>query len=405
MGAKRVLILTQYYYPESFRISDLGAALVEKGYHVDALVGIPNYPEGRFFDGYGIFKKRHEVKDGVNIYRVFQFPRGRKATNIRLSLNYLSFAFNATLWVLFYFAFKKKYDAIIAYEPSPITQILPAIVLGKIRRTKVLSWIQDIFPDSITDNTSERLNRILVPALSYVTELVYKGSDKILISSKGMKELVCRKKDYSDKIVYVPNWCSDFSVAMKADLPKLPEDGFIIMMAGNLGEGIGPEEVCKCVEELKDLNDLYFVFVGGGSRKDYMENWMKEHGVTNALFTGRRPVEEMPAFFAKATAMLLTLKKTEYKHLDVTVPARLQSYMAARKPIFAMVGRGATEVIKAAKCGMTVEAGEYKQLAKIIRENYNNKEIMAELGENARKGYEMDFTIEVGERRFETLIN
>lgn len=400
---KRVLIVTQYYYPENFRINDLGPALVKKGYHVDALVSIPNYPEGKYFKGYGIFKKRVEKKDGVKIYRVFQLPRGKKASNVRLSLNYISYAMNAVLWVLFYFAWKKKYDAIIAYEPSPITLIIPAIVLGKIRKTKVLSWIQDIFPDSITDNTSERANKILIPILGCLTEWIYRNSDKILISSKGMAELVNRKKDYSEKIEYTPNWCSDFKIITDTDIPELPT-GFKIMMAGNLGEGIGPEEVCQCVEELKDLNDIHFVFVGSGSRKDFMEQWFKEHDIHNAVCLGRFPVDKMPAFFAQADAMLLALKKTEFKHLDVTVPARVQSYLSAGKPVFAMIGSGATEVIETANCGVSVQPGDYKKLAKKIREVYKEKELLEKWGNNARDYYEQVFTVEKGVEHFEKLI-
>ena len=152
----RVLIVTQYFEPENFRINDLAKEFARKGHHVDALVGIPNYPSGHYYKGYGLFKRRTEVVDGVNIYRCFQFSRGAKPGNFRLALNYLSYMFCASFWVLFYFSFKRKYDAIIAFEPSPITSVIPAILLGKIRRTRVLSWILDIWPDSITGNASER---------------------------------------------------------------------------------------------------------------------------------------------------------------------------------------------------------------------------------------------------------
>lgn len=402
---KRVLILTQYYYPESFRINDLGPCLIEKGYKVDALVGIPNYPEGRYFKGYGLFKKRHEIVDGVNVYRVFQTPRGRKASGIGLAFNYLSFAFNATLWVLFFFAFKKKYDAIITYEPSPITQIVPAIILGKIRKTKVLSWIQDIFPDSITDNENGSANKYAIKFFDVVTDWVYEHSDKLLVSSKGMSELICRKKDFSDKIEYMPNWCSDFLHTEKKEknLPELPK-GKIIMMAGNLGAGIGPEEICKCVKNLSDLKDLYFVFVGNGSKKDYMEQWFKDNSVENAVCVGRYPVEMMPAFFAKADAMFVSLLKTNYKHLDVTVPARVQSYLSAGKPIYAMIGSGASEIINSGECGYAVAPGDYEALSKVIRETYSNEELLDKLGKNSRKKYEEEFTLEVGVDHFIKLI-
>lgn len=405
MSEKRVLIVTQYYSPEGFRINDLGPLLIKKGYKVDALVGIPNYPEGSYFNGYGIFKKRHEIIDGVSVYRVFQFPRGKRATGGGLAMNYLSYAFNATLWVLFFFSFKKKYDAIISYEPSPITQIIPAIILGKIKKTKVISWIQDIFPDSITDNENGSANKYAIKFFDVVTDWVYEHSDKLLVSSKGMSELICRKKDFSDKIEYMPNWCSDFihTEIKEKDLPELP-DGKIIMMAGNLGAGIGPEEICKCVKSLSDLKDLYFVFVGSGSKKDYMEQWFKENKVENALCVGRYPVEMMPTFFAKADAMFVSLLKTNYKHLDVTVPARVQSYLSAGKPIYAMIGSGATEVINECNCGYAVAPGDYKTLAGIIRRTYNDEVILKELGNNARKKYEADFTLEVGVNHFIQLI-
>ena len=145
----RILVVTQYIYPENFKSNELVFELAHKGHHVDVLTGIPNYPEGVYYKGYGLFKKRVEKKDGVTFYRCIQTPRGRKASGIGLGCNYLSFVFFATLWVLFFFVWRKKYDAIITHEPSPITQLIPAIILGKIRKVPVYSWIMDIWPDSV----------------------------------------------------------------------------------------------------------------------------------------------------------------------------------------------------------------------------------------------------------------
>lgn len=406
MGKKRVLIVTQYYYPESFRINELGKELVDRGYHVDALVGIPNYPEGKYFKGYGIFSKRKEIVNGVTVYRCFQFPRGTKASNLRLSLNYLSYMFCACMWILFFFGFKKKYDAVIAFEPSPITLIVPACLLGMIRGTKVLSWIQDIWPDSITDSTSKHLSWVLTPPLTAVTEFVYKHSDKILISSKGMKELVCRNADYSDKIVYVPNWCDDFLDIKPSEntIPEIPK-GFVIMMAGNLVDSLDPEALCGCAELLKDYTDIHFAFVGGGSYKEHMEHLFKARGLNNVHFYGRYPFEMMPLFYEKADAMLLSLMPQESKHLDVTVPSRLQSYMSAGKPIYAMIGSGAREVIESSDCGFVAASGDYRGLADIILKTYKNYDLLKEKGINARRSFEEQFTIEKGVGHFEQLIN
>lgn len=402
---KRVLIVTQYFYPEDFRINDLAFSLVKQGYHVDALVGIPNYPEGKFYKGYGIFKKRHEVINGVNIYRCFQFPRGKKASNIRLSLNYLSYAIFATIQVLFRFVFKPKYNAIIAFEPSPITLIIPAIILGKIKRTKVYSWILDIWPDSITDNVSQKQAKLLLPLLSKVTEWVYKHSDKILISSKGMAKLINRNHDYSRKIEYVPNWCDDFLDGIIENVEIMPSKGFNLVMAGTIGLGIGIENVIGFVEEMNDYKDINIIFIGGGAKMEYLREYFKKHNLHQAYVLGRFPFSMMPSFYNKADAMLLSLMGTKKEYLDVTVPARLQSYMSAGKPIFAMIGSGAAEVITSSECGFVAPADNYKKLAKLVKENYQNKEILSKMGYNARKTYEQEFTIEVGVQHFISLID
>ena len=406
MNQKRILIVTQYYYPESFRINELGKELVNRGYHVDALVGIPNYPEGKYFKGYGLFSKRKENVKGVTVYRCFQFPRGTKASNFRLSLNYLSYMICACMWVLFFFSFKKKYDAVIAFEPSPITLVVPACLLGIIRGTKVLSWIQDIWPDSITHRASERLKKLLIPPLTAVTEFVYKHSDEILISSKGMKQLVCRNADYSNKIKYVPNWCDDFLKIKPSEglIPEMP-NAFIIMMAGNMVESLDPEALCKCAELLKDYSNIHFAFVGGGSYKVEMEQMFKTRNLKNVHFYGRHPFERMPLFYDKADAMLLSLMPQETKHLDVTVPSRLQSYMSAGKPIYAMIGSGAREVIESSDCGFVVNAGDYKGLADIIIHTYQDAVLLKEKGLNARIAFENEFTIDSGVDRFEKLIS
>ncbi len=400
---KRVLIVTQYFYPESFRINELAYELVKDGYVVDALVGIPNYPKGKFFDGYGVFKKRRENKNGVNIYRCFQLPRGAKSSNIRLSLNYISFVISATLWVLFKFSFKKKYDAIISFEPSPITQIIPAIILGKIRHTKVLSWIQDIWPDSVVKALKDREKRIVIPLLSAVTEFVYRNSDKILISSPEMKDLICRENDYSDKIEYVPNWCEDFQKSEIQDISLMPS-GFNLVMAGNINGGLGIDELIKFIEIVNTNKEINIIFIGRGPKKEYLEEYCKTNHLTNVFFLGLFPFEMMPSFYAKADAMLLTLAKRKEKHLNATIPSRLQSYLSAGKPVFAMVGSGAGDVIKTANCGFVADAGDYEKLAYYLLNSYHNKELLIEMGINARNAFEKEFTIQIGLKHFEELI-
>ena len=392
MTKKRVLLVAQNFYPETFKSNDIAFEMTKRGYDVSVLTAIPNYPEGVFYDGYGIFKRRVETVDGVKVYRALLTPRGRKASPIGLSLNYITYALFATLWVLFFFVWRKKYDAIIVHQTSPITQAIPAIILGKLRRTKVYTWVLDIWPDSVVSTIGERKSRFIIKPLNWITDWVYRNSYKILISSKGHRPLVNRNNDYSDKIIHFPNWCDDIMKMPKLDAPQLP-NGYVIMMAGNIADGIGVDSVVALVEELKDVNEVKFVFVGGGAKVDDLQKIFVSKGLQNAYLMGRYPFAMMPAFYSQADAMLLTLKKTYLPHLSATVPARLQSYMSAGKPVLGMVSGDAANLINELDCGFCVPAGEYKELAEYIRNVVlPQKSMFEEKGIKSRFVFEQYFT-------------
>lgn len=389
----KILIVTQYIYPEPFKSSEMAFELSKRGHQVEVLTGIPNYPEGRYYPGYGLFSKRKEVVNGVTFYRCLQTPRKLLPGSIGQSLNFVTFAICATMWVLFYFVWKKSYDVIITHEPSPITQIIPACILGDIRKVPVYSWIQDIWPDALV-SAGGCVGKKLAPMLSRVTNWVYRHSTKLLITSKGMAELINRDTDYSDKIIYYPQWAEDMSA--DGDEPKSIEqvraDDYTIMMLGNLNSGIGVPTVLELCKEMKD-DPVHFVFVGGGSEEQKMRDYCKQEGLDKVRFTGRKPFAEMPYYCRQADAMLLTLKETKMKHLDITVPARLQGYLSAGKPVLAMIGSGATDVIREADCGISVPAGDYKALAEKIRnEVLTDKAVFTEKGQNGRRYFDANFT-------------
>ena len=393
----KILIVTQYIYPESFKSTELAFELAARGYEVDVLTGIPNYPEGHYYKGYGIFAKRKEHKNGVIFYRCFQTPRNLLPGAMGLIINYLTFMINATLWVLFYFVWKKKYDAIIAHEPSPITQIVPACILGDLRKIPVYSWIQDIWPDALV-SAGGSIGKFMSPVLGRITDWVYRHSTKLLITSKGMAPLINRNADYSEKIIYYPQWSEDM-MCSQDEIPKeitnVRTHSYNIMMAGSLNSGIGVDTVLALCDEMK-YDPVHFIFVGGGSEENNMHDYVKSKGLKNVTFTGRKPFSVMPYYTQQADAMLLTLKETKMKHLDITIPARLQSYMSGGKPVLAMIGSGATEIINDADCGYSVPAGAYKELADIIRSKVlTNTEGMKVKGLNARKYYEKYFTKQI----------
>ena len=193
----KILIVSQYFYPENFKSNDIAFELVKRGHEVDALVGIPNYPEGKIYSGYGLFKKRRESIKGVNVYRSFQIPRGTGG-GLKLMINYLSFVLSSCFNVLFYFAWR-NYDAIIVHEVSPIFQAYPAILLRKLRKVPVYLWVLDIWPDAMMSGGGIKNKKIL----SFVNRLVvniYSQCDRILISSKRFTESILSKGDFIDKI-------------------------------------------------------------------------------------------------------------------------------------------------------------------------------------------------------------
>ena len=389
----RILLVTQYFYPEVFKSNDLAFELVTRGHQVDALVGIPNYPDGKYFKGYGFFKKRHEVVNGVNVYRTFQTPRGKGGW--RLPVNYFSFVISGCLRVLCHLAWKKKYDCIIGHEPSPIFQAYPALLLRKLRKVPFYYWIMDLWPDAMMSGGGVKNQKLL----GYVDKLVkgiYQQTDKILITSERFREPIAAKGDFANKIIYFPNWSDDIlQMDDTYEIPQLP-DGFKIMIAGNLGKSQNLEAVTEVMLGLKDVPDVKWVFVGGGSRKEWLEAFIKEHGLEDrAVCLGQYPFKAMPAFYKLADAMLVTLR-AGFPHLEAVVPARLQSYMSAGRPVLAMIGCGGADIIEESQCGYAVPAGDSEALISVIKEKVlTDKDGFKRMGENGRRYYEEHFRLDM----------
>lgn len=385
---KRILLVTQYFYPENFKSNDIAFELVKRGYSVDVLTSIPNYPEGVYYKGYGIFKRRFEIINGVNIYRVFQTPRGRKARGMGLSLNYVTYAISSSIFALFLMF--KRYSCSIVHETSPITQALASIVLKKIRKLPFYIWVLDIWPDAMISGGGVK-NKMILRFMNAFVKLVYNNADKILISSKDFDKLILRHGDYGDKIVYFPNWSDDVKKMPKKKIPILPK-GFRIMMAGNLGSAQTIPAVMEAAKLLKH-NNIKWIFVGDGSERHYIEKYRKDNSLEDVVYLmGKYPYEYMSAFYEQADAMLLTLK-AKYPHLMAVVPARLQGYMASGKPVLGMVDGACANLIIDSDCGYVVPAEDYNSLVDIILHKVLvDKEEFAKKGINGRKRFEQEFT-------------
>lgn len=387
----RVLLVTQYFYPENFKSNDIALELTKRGHEVTVLTGLPNYPEGRIHKDYGFFKKTKENYQGASVLRTWLVPRG-KGGGIRLFLNYFSWAFFASIRA-FFLSFQKKFDLILVHEPSPITQGFPAIVVKKIQKIPLHFWVLDLWPESLTSAGGIN-NKYVLSIFTKMVKYIYNNSDKILVSSKGFKESIVAKGNYADKLIYFPNWAEDSILKGNVDypIPNLPE-GFKIVFAGNIGVAQDVDSIIKSALILKEKIDIHFVFIGDGRSKVQLEDFVLENDLNQTVhFLGRFPIDAMKTFFGKADVLLVSLK--DEMIFNLTVPAKLQAYLCTKKPILGMLNGEGAAIINDANCGLSVNAGDSNGLAKKILKLYEmSNEERNILGENGFRYFEENFTM------------
>lgn len=399
----KILIVTQYYFPENFKSNDLSFELQKRGHDVTVLTGLPNYPEGKMFDGYGIFKNRKQEINGVKIIRSLLLLRG-KGGGIRLFLNYFSFAFFASIKA-FILNFNNKYDAVIVHEPSPITQFYPALLLKKLQNVPVYFWVMDLWPESLEIAGGVK-NKFVLNFFQKMVIGFYKNSEKILITSKGFKKSILEKGDFESKLEYFPNWAED--AISEGDknfpIPNLPT-GFKVMFAGNIGEAQDMDGIMDAALELKEQPEIKFIIVGDGRKMPYVQEFIQKNNLEKTVITvGRFPVEAMASFFDKADVMLVSLK--DDKIFNLTVPAKVQAYMSASKPIVAMLNGEGAEIIDEAKCGLTAPAGNSKQLAAtILKMSYLPSLELSKMGENSRHFFQANYQLSSCIDNLESILN
>jgi glycosyltransferase involved in cell wall biosynthesis len=374
--------VSQYFWPEGFRINEISKSLVEKGVQLDVLTGKPNYPEGKIFAGYRAEGCQREQYCGANISRVPLIPRG-KNSSIRLALNYLSFIVSGLIfgpWL----KRGRKYDVIFVYGLSPLMLALPALFLGWMKKVPVVIWVQDLWPQSLSA-TGHVHNRFILWAVEQVVRFIYRHADLLLVQSRAFVEPV-RVLASGTPIKYYPNSVDgSFAVPATGKTPDVPgiEGGFSVMFAGNIGAAQGVEVIVEAATLLKDHADIQFVVLGDGSCRQWMLQQVADRKLTNLHLPGRFPVETMPGFMQKASALLVTLADREI--FAATVPNKVQAYMAAGRPIIACLpGEGARLVVEA-KAGVGVRAEDGKALADAVLGLYRmSVSERDEMGRNGR---------------------
>lgn len=377
----KILVVCQYYYPEPFRVNDICEEMVRRGHEVTVVTGEPNYPEGQIYKGYENHAHADEIINGVTVHRCPIIPR-KTGTAYRL-LNYLSYPHKAKKYVKNLMASDgKPFDVVFVNQLSPVMMAEPAITYRKKYGTPIVMYCLDLWPESLIAGGVSR-GSLIYKVFHKISKNVYRNVDRILITSRMFRSYLKEQFSVKDKrIEYLPQYAEGLFVC----LPFQENTGTVdLVFAGNIGEVQSVETIIRAAEKLKGDN-VHFHIVGGGTDLERLQKLAE--GLDNVIFYGRRPLEEMPEFYAKAAAMIVTLKADPV--LSLTLPGKVQSYMAVGKPIIGAIDGETAKVIKEAKCGYSGRADDVDGLVTNIRLFMESTE-KKQMGLNARKFYEEFF--------------
>lgn len=385
MVSKHILVVSQYFYPETFRINDMCQEWVKRGYKVTVVTGIPNYPMGKTFEGYGLTKKRHEFWNGIEIYRILLIPRG--SSSIGMMMNYTSFMVSG----MFAGKIKNiKADYVFSFEVSPMTQVLTGISFAKKLHVPHYLYVQDLWPENVITVTGIS-NPVIIKPIDKMVDYIYKNTDEIFATSPSFVDAICNRKVPvdRDKVHYWPQYAEEFyRPCEKKAVNEIPtDDSFKVIFTGNIGTAQGLQILPKTAKLLKD-EKIKFVMVGDGRYLDGFNKEVEKLGVKEKfVMVPRQPAERIPELLAACDATFLSFQDAEL--WTMTIPAKLQSYMACGMPVIA-AAQGETErVIIEAQCGVCSEIGNADELSVKIKEMMTAD--LNEMRKNSRKYFEEHF--------------
>lgn len=382
-----VLIVSQHFYPEIFRINSVAVSLVKMGCVVDVLTGIPNYPKGICFEGYENAQLTKEIFEGVNIYRVPIFLR-RSGNNLRLIINYCSFILSASIiggiWL------KRKYDIIFCYATSPLLQAIPAIFLARKNRAPFVLNVQDLWPDSISATNRIR-SPLIISLINLIVGWIYKNSNLILIPSKGFDESI-RKSYPRAPIEYWPNSIDpkfydrdNVSYEIPAPLSNLYKNGiFTVTFAGNIGQAQSIETILKAAELLSNDPNIRIILIGDGSKRTWALTESRKKNLKNVFFPGSYPEIYMIPIYLKSSCLLVSL--TDREIFNLTIPNKIQGYLAVGKPIIGSLNGVGANIIKESGAGLVADAENPIMLSKVILQMASaSNDVISNYEKNGRK--------------------
>lgn len=389
---KHVLVISQYFYPEEFRINDITKEWIKRGYKVTVITGIPNYPFGKFYKGYGIFNKNRENYDGVNVIRLPIIPRGKNS--IMLALNYLSFVISGYIWSKFT---KIKADITFIYEVSPMTQALPGIWYAKKMKIPCFTYITDLWPENV-EYVIGLKNKKLINLIGKMSDYIYKNSTKIFTSSNSFIEKIHYRGIELEKLEFWPQYAEDFYKPLLDNnfCGDIDKSKFNLTFAGNVGFAQGLD-ILPDVANLLKIEEVNFCFniIGDGRYKTKLIREVKEKRVVEYFnFIDKQPATKIPQFLAVSDAALISLAHSEV--FSITIPAKTQSCMACGVPIILSANGEVQKIITNAKAGYVSDAGDVKMLAQNIKKMSKlKKEDLDKMGQNSREYYNNNFSKEM----------
>lgn len=396
----RLLVVSQYFWPENFRINDLVAEMVRRGHAVTVLTGWPNYPDGRIFEAYRQNPEQYASFEGARVVRVPLVPRG--SGGIRLIMNYFTFALSASVlgpWKLR----GQLFDAILVYEPSPITVGLPGAVMRAVKRAPMALWVLDLWPETLKAVGVVKSGGLLW-LVGQLVAFIYRRCDLILAQSKSFIPQIRGYAGQDRRIAYFPSWAeSVFDGAAVAAAPEVSvaPGSFTVMFAGNIGEAQDFPAILAAAQALKEHPHIRWLIVGDGRLSEWVAREITARGLANCVkLLGRHPVERMPSFFLHAGALLVSLKDEPI--FAMTIPGKLQSYLAAGIPVIAMLNGEGAELVAEAGAGLACSAGDSAGLAQaVLRISKMRAEERLAMGQRGKALYAREFERQILLNRLE----
>jgi len=397
----KILVISQYFYPENFRINDLVFSLQKRGHQIEVLTGKPNYPKGNYFKGYSRKGPKDEEIEGIKVHRANLILR-KKGGGLRLFLNYFSFVFFGLFKIL---KLKGDFEKVFIYAPSPITVGILGIVAAKKFKCKSYLWVHDLWPESVRVAGGIK-SGIILGLVNQMTKLIYRFTDLLLVQSPEFKNYILNQGVEESKIIYYPYYAEDFYKVVEKDnsyLSQFPK-GFNLLFAGNIGVAQSFDTIVNAFEKLKEF-DINLVVLGDGRDKSRIQEQINEKGLKEKFhFLGSFPPEQMPYYFTCADGLLITLKKADI--FSFTIPGKLQSYLACGKPIIGALDGIGNKIISESNSGFASEAENHELLANNILTLYKLSRAEKEkLSNNALDFFDKNFNKQHLLERLEEILN